>query len=360
MTTHTALVILLVAAFATCGLIPQFRVGSTHLANEDPIAQRVREAMDFSFDPCDDFYQFSCGAWIKNTTLPGDQSRFVKSFDTVTKKNQQILAEVIKNPEKLDPKLRDFWNSCINVEAIDKIDVKKSLSFFMDFIDEEVEKKWDRESTFAFIGILHSLRMNSLFSIGMEIDPKNPERYLLQLSQGGLTLPDRSLYLNDDKEGKDLLVQYEQHIVNMLKLQGLSATKAAKSATEVIQLEKALAKISISNADLRDPFKTYNKIDQSQLRELFPSANWLGYFVSAGMTGVDIVNVKVPTFFKQLSDLFKKDGFITPSMMASYLRWVVLHEVADYLPKSFRDENFEFFGKVIDGSKSQPDRTKLF
>ncbi|KAL0477678.1 endothelin-converting enzyme [Acrasis kona] len=359
MKVQAALALLLVAALATCNLIPHFRVGSSHLTNEDPIAQRVRESMDFNVDPCDDFYEFSCGAWIKNTTLSPDQGRFVKSFDKVTKENNKILLEVVKNPEKMDPKLRDFWKSCTDVETIDKTDAKESLSFLTDFIDKISEKKLDWQTTLGFIGVLHALRMNALFSIGLEIDPKNPSKYLLQLSQGGLSLPDRSMYLEKDKETIQVLEKYQVHIANMLKLYGATDASAQQQAIEVLQVEKALANISITNAELRDPFKTYNKVELKDLDRMFPTINWLEYFSAAEIEQFKEANVKVPTFFQSLDQLLSPKGFITNSHLSSYLRWVVLHEAADYLPKPFRDENFEFFGRVVAGSKGIKERTEL-
>lgn len=343
----------LLTLLAFCLCTPQLHVSINN--DEDPIAKEVRAAMDLTVDPCDDFYKFTCGAWIANTTLPDDIGRYVKSFDAIAKKNRDTLVQILSDPSKLDPKLTDFYQSCMDEKTIDSKDATQQLATFNHYIDQNIDGATSWDSTFFFTGMIHRLKMNALFSYGVEIDAKEPSKYLYQLSQGGLQLPDRSFYLGSESQA--LLDQYKTHISKMFTLLKIPGDND-KRAAQVIEVEKLIAQISSTNADLRDPFKTYNKISTADLMKLSPNVLWARYLQSAQVNVVN-VNVKVPSFFKAFSDLLAPIGPVTTSHMANYLRWVVLHEVVDYLPALFRHENFNFFGKIVDGSKAERARVDI-
>ncbi len=262
----------------------------------------------------------------------------------------------MKDPSKLDPKLTAFYTSCTDVATIDSKDAKQQLSYYMQYIDANIDGATSWDSTFYFTGMLHSLKMNALFSTGVEIDAKEPTNYLFQLSQGGLQLPDRSFYMGS--EAAALLAQYQTHIANMFNLLNLPGDNT-KRAAQVIEVEKLIAQISADNADLRDPYKTYNRMNSADLGKLCPSVTWSKYFQRATPKTPEKVNVKVPAFFKAFSDLLAPKGPITTTHIANYFRFVILHEVATYLAAPFRNENFDFFGKVIDGSKAERERTDI-
>jgi putative endopeptidase len=222
------------------------------------------------------------------------------------------LVGILADPSKLDPKLTAFYQSCTDLKTIDSQDATKQLSYYLSFIDQNIDGATTWDSTFYFTGLIHTLKMNALFSTGVEIDAKEPANYLFQLTQGGLQLPDRSFYLGS--ESADLLKQYQKHISTMftlLKIQGDNDKRAA----QVIEVEKLIAQISADNADLRDPFKTYNKVATNDLKKLAPNVAWTRYLSGAHVNAAT-VNVKVPTFFKAFSDLFASGGPITTTHVA--------------------------------------------
>ena len=173
--------------------------------------------------------------------------------------------------------------------------------------------------------------------------------------QGGLGLPDRDYYLKDDDRSKGLREKYVAFVAKMFELYGLQPDAAKDSADRVMAFETELAKSSRPRAELRDPDKTYHKLDRSGLKTLTPKLDWDGYFAATGHPEVTQINVAVPEFFQGLEKLA---GATDPATMKAYLQWNVLHDAAPALPKAFDEENFNFYGKTLQGQKEQQARWK--
>lgn len=163
-------------------------------------------------------------------------------------------------------------------------------------------------------------------------------------------MPDRNFYLDASLSG--LRDQYKAHMVKMFNL--LNMTNAAARADAVLQLETSLANIFVPGADLRDPFKVYNKKSLDELRDLAAGVNWDNYLRGATLDGTTTFNVIAPQYLQQLSNLLAQVPLET---VGYYLKWVFIHEVADYLPARFVNETFNFFGKVLLGEEEMPIRT---
>src|SRR5882757_10689210 len=209
--------------------------------------------IDKTADPCTDFYQYACGNWKKNNPIPSDQVRWGR-FNELAERNNYLLyadlkaaADAPKTP--LQKKYGDYFAACMNVEEADKLGVKPieaELSAITALNDKKHVAALNVELWKRFGGAL-------IFGVGVQQDQKDSTQQILSTGQGGLTLPDRDYYLTDDDRSKKLREQYVAHVTAMFVLLGDAPDKAAAEAADVMRIETALAKGSMSRVEMRDP-----------------------------------------------------------------------------------------------------------
>jgi predicted metalloendopeptidase len=318
-------------------------------------AKTVLAAMDRTADPCQDFYRYACGGWLDSTQLPSDQNRWSRSFSEITERNRDrsrgILEELQKNPGDADGRrLADFYGACMDEAAVEKAGLDP-LKPFLRAIDGLEEKG----SLMPLVADLHRASMPAFFGLAVVGDFKNPDVNLGYLGQGGLGFPDRDYYLKDDETSKKLRVDYEAHVARMFVLAGSTPEAAAKSAASILAFETEIAKVQRPRVELRDPNKTYNKIDRKGLKEITPELDWDAYFKATGYPGVQDLNVQSPDYVKGLRDVLAAADL---AVVKDYLRWGVLRSNAPLLSKAFVDENFAFYGKRLGGQQENQARWK--
>ena len=84
-------------------------------------------------------------------------------------------------------------------------------------------------------------------------DARDSTKYVFDLGQDGLGMPDRDYYLQNDAKLKRVREQYQKHVENMLALAG--GNNAANDARDIVALETALATLQWSKVANRDPIK---------------------------------------------------------------------------------------------------------
>jgi len=212
-----------------------------------------------------------------------------------------------------------------------------------------------REEVQAEIARLQAYGVDAAFAFGSDQDRKNSSEVIAGAYQGGLGLPDRDYYTKTDDESKALREKYVAHMTNMFVLLGESAATAAESAKTVMSLETRLAEASMTNVEQRDPDKTYHRKSLDELAQLTPNFSWTTYLHDTGAPPVTAVNVGMPKYFEALN----KELLATPlPHWKTYLRWHVIHAAAPQLPKRFVDENFAFYGAVLEGTPENEVRWK--
>ena len=311
-------------------------------------------SMDRTADACVDFFQYSCGGWIKNNPIPPDQS----SWDTYSKmqdENRARLRGILEAAAVPDPnrsavtqKIGDYYATCTDEKAIEAkgADPLKSA---LDQIARLDAKTGIADAAASMIDD------NVLFDFGSIQDFRDANQVIAAADQGGLGLPDRDYYTKDDAKSQELRTQYIAHVQKMFELLGDKPETAAAEAQTVMRIETALAKGSMTRVERRDPKALDHKMTSLELEKITPEFSWQVYFTKVGEPSLSSLNVAAPNFFKALNEELEKESLAD---WKTYLRWHLVHADAPHLSSAFVNENFAFYGKILRGQQELQPRWK--
>ncbi len=311
-------------------------------------------SMDRAVDPCVDFFQYSCGGWIKSNPLPPDQS----SWDTYSKmqdENRARLRGILEAAAAPDPKrdaatqkIGDYYSSCTDEKAIEAKG-GEPLKPELDRIAHLASKKELADEAAAMVDD------NVLFRFDSSQDFRDADQVIAEADQGGLGLPDRDYYLKEDKKSVDLRQAYVAHVEKMFELLGDKPATSATEAQTVMRIETALAKGSMTRVERREPKNLDHKMSSSEFEKIAPDFQWQVYFTKVGLPSVASLNVASPGFFKALNAEIEKGSLADWKI---YLRWHLVHADAPFLSSAFLNENFAFYGKTLQGQQELQPRWK--
>jgi putative endopeptidase len=312
--------------------------------------------MDRSADACDDFFQFANGTWVKNTEIPPSQSRW-GSFSILAESNRDVLHDILENAAKQKAArgsntqlIGDFYASCMNEAAIESAGTKP-----IDVYMKKIAAIRTADDAKRQIALMHKAGIPALFRFNGGPDAKNSNIVIVNSGQAGLSLPNRDYYTKEDAKSVEIRGKFVDYMTNMFKLVGESPESAAANAKTVMEIQTRLAKASTAPADLRDPDKNYNKIALTEAQAVIPNFSLTDYMKTRGMPAVAEINFSQPNFFREVNSMLTD---IPVENWKAYLRWMVVNSLANALPKAFVDENFNFQGRVLAGTKEQLPRWK--
>lgn len=299
---------------------------------------------------CEDFYLYANGGWLAKNEIPAAFSTW-GTTSHVREKNVGVLRQILEDAAKntnapagsVEQKTGDFFASCMDEPRIEAAGAKP-LAAEMTAISKMKSVK-DLPAT---VGHLHDLSVRSLFGFGAVQDFKNSSVVNAIAGQGGLGLPDRDFYFKDDDKSKSIRGAYIKHVANMFKLLGDDPAKADAEAQVVMKIETELASNSLDRVARRDLSKQYNKMTVSELATVTPNFDWNTYLKALNSPKFTDVNMAHPAFFKGLNAMLST---VTIEDWKTYLRWQLVHGAAEALSSNFVNENFDFYGKTLNGTK---------
>ena len=322
----------------------------------ESVTSTVKAVMDPAVDPCQDFYQYACGGWLKTTPLPADRPSWGRSFDEIGERNREFLRTLLEKDAPAGRSdrdmalLADYYASCSDeakIEALATEPLKPWLN--------EIASVKDMPGLMKLVARMHMLEMGPLFAFGPGQDYANPDLMILHAFQGGIGLPERDFYLRDDETSVAIRTAYQEHVEKMLVLIGDAPDVAKGEAQKILAFETELAKASRPMAELRAPENRYHKIDLEGLKTTAPHMDWDSYLAELGSPGFKDINVASPDFLKRLDELMATPDWDT---LRAYLRWQVVDGTATLLNKAVVEQNFAFNGQMLSGQKELSPRWK--
>jgi putative endopeptidase len=299
--------------------------------------------MDRSFDPGDDFFRFANGAWLQRTPIPPDHAIW-GAFAELRVKTDADLRAALESPEA-ERKLVDYYRSYVDVEAIER----RGL--------EPVQANLDRiagaltHDDVARLMTSSSLLADGPIGLGVGLDPKHPDVYVLGVGQAGLGLPDRDYYLSADSQLAAARAQYREYVANLLGLANVANAQSAADA--IVALEKRIAELHWPREKSRDRDLTYNPRSRAELVAMAPEFPWRAALEAFGAPAQDSFVVAQPDAIQGMARLFRE----TPvSTWRSYLAFHHLDAMSDVLPESFDRASFDFHGRVLGGATQRRER----
>ncbi|HEV3184949.1 MAG TPA: M13 family metallopeptidase [Xanthobacteraceae bacterium] len=303
-------------------------------------------AIDHAVSPCQNFYKFACGNWIRNNPIPPDRGRWTR-FDSLTELNlaklRGILEAAAAGTDPATRKVGDFYASCMDEAGIEA----KGLAPLAPAL-ARIDELTGAAGLPAQLAQQHQLGMRAFFSFRSTQDNADATKVIGEADQGGLGLPDRDYYLRTDEKSVELRNAYRRHVAAMFKLMGGDPAAAEHDADLVLAIETELAKASLDRVKRRDPKNLDHKLRRDELAGLAPRFAWDDYLAAVGQGSLETLNVGWPDFFKGFDGVLAADD---PAALKAYLRWHLISGAAPLLPKAFVEERFNFQGSVLSGAK---------
>ncbi len=347
-----ALVCTLALLFTGCGQSQEQGSASTESALKSGI---FAEHQDSTVRPQDNFYMHVNGTWVDNAVIPSDRTTDGAFYELREKSRSDVKDIIDELAARTDltagsdeQKVADLYNSIVDtarindlgleplrtqLEAIDSISNKSEMSRWL----ARSQKTGSGAPFFLFVGI----------------DDKDATRYIPNLWQGGLGLPDRDYYFNDDESFQNIRTAYLLHLEKMFRLAGWS--NPARTAHIVMDLETDIARLHWTNVENRNSEKTYNLTSVADQVQQSENLDWAAYWDEAGIATKYDLNICQPSFIEGFAQLFGETSLETWKI---YMRWNLLNNYAGFLSSDFDDQNFDFFNRTLSGQKEQSPRWK--
>jgi putative endopeptidase len=319
------------------------------------------DQVDKTLDPCNDFFKYACSKWLKANPIPADQAGW-GTFNKLAIWNVAAIHSTLEDAAKpvasrsaADQKAGDHYASCMDEAAINKAGItplKPALDKIAAMKDKsqlpEVVASLQMMVRPANLNFIDAQYQGILFGIYNGPDFDDARVNIGTLDQSGMNMPSREFYLNDDDKSKEIREKYVKHVAHMLELSGESKEQAAQDAASVLVMETALAKAAMDIVVRRDPKNINHKMTAEQLQALTPSFKWNKYFAALDVPMAKQYLVTSPDFFKGMEKLIASEPV---EHWRGYLRYSLLHYSASSLSEPLVEENFDFYGRTLSGTK---------
>jgi predicted metalloendopeptidase len=332
------------------------------MAAAPPQGNDLRQGMDPSVVPGDDFFAYTNGGWLKTVEIPADRSRY-GLFAQLGEATDQRVAELLRAPHRASAgatKAADYFAAFMDEEQVEAKGLKglqPELDAIAGIADRQQLARYLGSTLRADVDILNSTRLYTDHLLGLWVaqDLDDPSRYAPFLVQGGLGMPDRDYYLADSAHMQELRQRYRSHVAAMLGLAGAAPADAERDAAAIYGLENQIAKVHLSRAESEDVQRGNNHWKREEFSARAPGMDWDAYFAGAALGNQAEFVVWQPDAVRGIAALVASEPLST---WKAYLRFHAVAHFAPFLPRRFVDEAFAFQGKALQGTPQLRDRWK--
>ncbi|KAK2531109.1 hypothetical protein Q9966_008956 [Columba livia] len=304
------------------------------------VASKILEALDVETDPCQDFYQYSCGGWIKRNPLPNGRSKW-STFNSIWDQNQAIMKHLLENAtfnssSEAERKTQRYYLSCLKEQRIEELGSQPLMELIDKIGGWNVTGSWNQTSFMEVLKMVSgTYRATPFFTVYVGADSKSSNSNVIQVDQSGLFLPSRDYYLNKTANDR-VLAAYLDYMVELGTLLGGTPEPTRLQMQQVLDFETQLANITVPQAERRDDEKIYHKMSIAELQALAPAIDWLDYLSYAlaplELADTEPVVVYGDTYLQQVSDLINGTD---RSILNNYLIWNLVQKTASSLDQRF-------------------------
>ncbi len=313
--------------------------------------------LDRATRPGDDFFQYANGAWIAKNPIPPSESAW--TIGHLVNEELYRIKQAISEKAAADrsapkgsesQKIGDFWAAAIDPAIAEQAGVAPLQPFL-----DKIAAVAGPADAIAVAAELQEIGVEVFWSFGVGQDAKASDVIAVMVNQGGLGLPERDYYFNEEAGVAKARAEYANHLARLFVLLGEPPEQSAVAGREVLAFETALAKSSRTLEALRDPHANYHKMSVATFTEYAPHVAWRTLLDHHGLAKADDLICGQPEFFAALDPLLQATPATT---LRAYLKAQLLHAYAPYLGAAFDSEHFAFFGKELSGAKEQRPRWK--
>ena len=313
--------------------------------------------MDTTVSAGTDFFRYACGGWNDAHPLTAEYSRY-GTFDELFENSQKQLRELIeglaaqKNNQagSAARKIGDLYNM-----AMDSVTLNKQGAEPVKAMLDKIAGMKDKSEIVPMMTEMAHIGIGTYFHSYVYADPKNSSLNIFQMGQGGINLGEKEYYLDTDSITQNIREQYKLYIGKLFQLAGFSEADAQQKVADVMELETAIAKVSRSATELRDPEANYHKMSFDELKKTIAGIDWDAYMKGLGIQAPAELNVEQVEPIQEVARLMNT---LPLSKHVSYLEYNLLDAAASCLSDDFVAARFDFYGKVLSGRQVNQPRWK--
>lgn len=312
--------------------------------------------MDTTVSAGQDFFRYACGGWNDAHPLTAEYSRF-GTFDLLFENSQKQLRDLIEGlaakqnePGTPAQKIGDLYNLAMDSVTLNKQGVEPVKATL-----DKIAGLTDKSQIIPTVAELLYNGVGTYFRSYVYADPKNSSLNIFQMGQGGINLGEREYYLDNDSITQNIREQYKLYIAKLFTLAGFSEAEAAQKTADVMDIETAIAKVSSSAVQLRNPEANYHKMSYADLKKTIAGIDWDAYLKGLGVEAPAELNVEQVEPIKEVARLINT---LPLAKHVAYMQYNVLDAAASYLSDDFVAARFDFYGKVLSGRQENQPRWK--
>ena len=312
--------------------------------------------LDTTQDPGTDFFRYATGGWQDANPLTDEYARYGQ-FDALREKSREQLKELVleqaakeSEPGSNAQKVGDLYKMVMdsttrNAQGVEPV---KPLM-------DEVAALKNKSEIIPLMARNTRVGIGGFFGTGIGTDIMDSNSNQLGLYQGGLSLPEKEYYSDNDEITLNIRAKFQEYVVNMFKLHGFDADAAQKKMEAVMAIETRIAAKHLSRVERRNPLNSYHKMTYAELKNTIPGINWDEYYSILGINGIEVLNLAHPEAIKEVAAIIAD----TPlDDLKAYLEWRVIRSTSNELTDDIEAETFAFYGTVLSGKKVQQPRWK--